>query len=106
MTDTSKSQGGAVKAAPTKAAPKEPPKTTAGRERMGDEETVAWITANRTEEQTVGALHRAFRQAGYGANLRRFTRLVEPAGGAATKAVSQAAAKQAARRRQPSGSRT
>jgi hypothetical protein len=53
--------------------------TTAGLARMSDEATVAWIIANRGDETRVGTLHRQFRAAGYGANLKRFGRLVERA---------------------------
>lgn len=55
-------------------------KTAAGLDRMDDAATVAWIRkADPKGEATVGGLHRQFRQAGYGANAKRFARLVEQA---------------------------
>lgn len=55
-------------------------KTAAGLDRMDDTATVAWIRKTDPKgESTIGALHKAFRAAGYGANAKRFARLVESA---------------------------
>lgn len=55
-------------------------KTAAGLDRMDDAATVAWIRkADPTREATVGALHKQFRAAGYGANAKRFARLIDQA---------------------------
>lgn len=55
-------------------------KTAAGLDRMDDAATVAWIRKSDPKgEQTLHGLHKAFRAAGYGANAKRFARLVEQA---------------------------
>jgi len=56
-------------------------KTAAGLDRMGDAETVAWIRKElkATPDATKGALHKAFREAGFGANAKRFERLIAQA---------------------------
>lgn len=55
-------------------------KTAAGLDRMDDAATVAWIRKTDPKgEQTLHGLHKAFRAAGYGANAKRFARLVETA---------------------------
>lgn len=54
--------------------------TAAGLSRMDDAATVAWIRkADPKGESTVGALHKQFRAAGYGANAKRFARLIDAA---------------------------
>jgi hypothetical protein len=56
-------------------------KTAAGLDRLGDAETVGWLRKElkATPDATKGALHKAFREAGYGANAKRFERLIAQA---------------------------
>lgn len=64
-------------------------KTAAGLDRMDDAATVAWIQG-QPEFATLGnaALHNRFRKAGFGANAKRFARMVEQAKATAPKVTA------------------